>query len=109
MKTLTLDELFIDALRTTLNDPALDPSFIEVVLTLPSELMLAEQCAVIDPQAIHTARQFMRKTLSERLKADFIAAYAANLTPGKYSPDARSAGKRGLKNLVPVLSFRLAR
>jgi len=96
---LTLDDLFINALRTTLNDQTLDPSFIEAVLTLPSELMLAEQCKVIDPQAIHTARQFMRKTLSERLKTDFIAVYAANLTPGKYSPDARSAGKRGLKNL----------
>src|SRR5674476_971410 len=94
-ETLTLDELFINALRTTLNDQTLDPSFIEVVLTLPSELMLAEQCEVIDPQAIHTARQYMRKTLSERLKADFIAVYAANLTPGKYSSDARSAGKRG--------------
>ncbi|WP_338140740.1 aminopeptidase N [Candidatus Nitrotoga sp. HW29] len=98
-EALTLDELFINALRTTLNDTALDPSFREVVLTLPSELMLAEQCEVIDPQAIHTARQFMRKTISERLKADFIAVYAANLTPGKYSPDAKSAGKRGLKNL----------
>ncbi|HUW75840.1 MAG TPA: aminopeptidase N, partial [Gallionella sp.] len=96
---LTLDDLFNDALRTTLNDQSLDPSFREVVLTLPSELMLAEQCAVIDPQAIHTAREFMRKTLSERLKADFIANYEANLTPGKYSSDARSAGKRGLKNL----------
>jgi aminopeptidase N len=98
-ETLTLDELFIDGLRTTLNDQSLDPSFREVVLTLPSELMLAEQVKVIDPQAIHTARQFMRKTISERLKADFIANYEANLTPGKYSPDARSAGKRGLKNL----------
>ena len=98
-EALTLDELFVNALRTTLNDRTLDPSFIEVMLTLPSELMLAEQCAVIDPQAIHAARKFMRRTLSERLKADFIAAYAANLTPGRYSPDARSAGKRGLKNL----------
>ncbi len=96
---LTLDELFINALRTTLNNPALDPSFRVEALILPSELMLAEQCAVIDPQAIHTARQFMRKTLSERLKADFIAVYEANQTPGKYSPDAKSAGKRGLKNL----------
>jgi aminopeptidase N len=98
-ETLTLDELFTDALRTTLNDTTLDPSFREVMLTLPSELMLAEQCKVVDPQAIHTARQFMRKTIAERLKADFIAVYAANQTPGKYSPDAKSAGKRGLKNL----------
>ena len=96
---LTLDELFINTLRTTLNDQTLDPSFREVVLTLPSELMLAEQCDVIDPQAIHTARQFMRNTLSDTLKADFIAAYEANQTPGKYSADAKSASKRGLKNV----------
>ena len=94
-----LDELFINAMRTTLNDQSLDPSFREVVLTLPSELMLAEQVDVIDPQAIHAARKFVRNTLSEKLKADFIAAYQLNQTPGKYSPNAGSAGKRGLKNL----------
>jgi len=94
-----LDELFINAMRTTLNDQTLDPSFREVVLTLPSELMIAEQCEVIDPQAIHAARKFMRNTLAEKLKADFIAAYEANQTSGKYSADAKSAGKRGLKNL----------
>ena len=97
--TLMMDEMFIIAMRDTLNDQTLDPSFREVVLTLPSELMLAEQCEVIDPQAIHTARKFMRKTLSQALKADLIAAYDANQTPGKYSADAKSAGKRGLKNL----------
>ena len=96
---LVLDELFINAMRTTLNDQTLDPSFREVVLTLPSELMIAEQCEVIDPQAIHAARKFMRNTLAEKLKADFIAAYEANQTAGKYSADAKSAGKRGLKNL----------
>ena len=105
-EALTLDALFTDALRSTLNDRTLDPSFIEVMLTLPSEAMLAEQCKVIDPQAIHSARQFMRKTIAERLKADLIAAYEANLTPGQYRPDAKSAGKRGLKNLC--LAYLLA-
>lgn len=94
-----LDELFINAMRATLNDQTLDPAFREVALTLPSELMLAEQCEVIDPQAIHSARKFMRDSLSQALKADFIAAYSANQTSGKYSADAKSAGKRGLKNL----------
>ncbi|MDH4284887.1 MAG: aminopeptidase N [Gallionellaceae bacterium] len=98
-KQAVLDELFINAMRATLNDPSLDPAFRELMLTLPSEMMLAEQCEVIDPQAIHAARKFVRNTLSEKLKADFIAAYEANQTPGKYSADAKSAGKRGLKNL----------
>jgi aminopeptidase N len=98
-KPLELDELFSNAMRATLNDKTLDPAFREVALTLPSELMLAEQCEVIDPQAIHIARKFMRDTLSQALKADFIVAYEVNQTQGKYSADAKSAGKRGLKNL----------
>src|SRR5207245_5433319 len=86
------------ALRTTLNDQALDPAFREQVLSLPSETMVAEQMEVVDPQAIHAARQFMRVTLAQALKADFLSTYEDNLTPKKYSPDPVSAGKRGLKN-----------
>ncbi len=97
---LTLDQLFIDALRVVLNDANVDPAFRELVLTLPSEAMLAEQSAVMDPQAIHTARQFMRQQLADALRADFHAAYQTNQTAGTYSPDALSAGKRGLKNLA---------
>ncbi|CAN5816636.1 aminopeptidase N [soil metagenome] len=99
-EVLELDAMFINALRATLNDTHLDPSFREVVLTLPSEAMIAEQCKVVDPQSIHTARQFMRATLTQHLKADLLSAYEDNLTPGKYSPDAVSAARRALKNVA---------
>lgn len=98
-ETLELDTMFVDALRKTLNDKTLDPAFRELVLTLPSEAMIAEEFSVVDPQAIHEARKFMRASLTQHLKADFLTAYEENLTPGKYSPDAVSAAKRGLKNL----------
>jgi len=98
-KPLTLDALFTDALRATLLDESLDPSFREQVLSLPAESVLAEHCAVIDPHAIHHARRYLRCALAQTLKAEFIATYQAQLTPGKYHPDARSSGKRGLKNL----------
>jgi aminopeptidase N len=55
---------------------------------------------VVDPQAIHTARQFVRRTIGARLRKELLAQYRANQTPGAYSPDAKSAGKRGLKNLA---------
>jgi aminopeptidase N len=55
---------------------------------------------VVDPQAIHAARQFMRRTIGELLAPELLAQYHANLTPGPYSPDALSAGKRALKNLA---------
>lgn len=97
-EALGLDDLFIQALRKTLNDQDLDPAFRELVLTLPSEVMIAEEMAIADPHSIHTARQFVRATLAQHLKADLLQAYQDNLTPGKYSPDAQSAGKRALKN-----------
>ncbi|RJG23938.1 aminopeptidase N [Massilia cavernae] len=95
-----LDDTFIEAMRKILVDESLDAAFRENALLLPSETMVAEQMEVVDPQAIHRARQFMRRVIGERLRADLHAQYDANLTPGDYSPDAISAGKRGLKNIA---------
>ena len=97
-EVLELDAMFIDALRKTLCDESLDPAFRELVMTLPSEAMIAEEMDVADPHSIHQARQFVRASLAQALKAEFLSAYQSNLTPGKYKPDAVSAGKRALKN-----------
>ncbi|WP_374360821.1 aminopeptidase N [Pseudoduganella danionis] len=96
---LKLDSTFIEAQRALLVDESLDPAFRELALILPSETIIAEQMEVVDPQAIHTARQFMRRTIGAALKTELLAQYHANQTPGAYSPDALSAGKRALKNL----------
>ncbi|MBY0242117.1 MAG: aminopeptidase N [Burkholderiaceae bacterium] len=97
---LSLDDTFIAAQRALLTDATLDPAFREQALILPSETIIAENMDVVDPQAIHAARQFMRRTLARELAPALLAQYEANLTPGPYSPDALSAGKRGLKNLA---------
>jgi aminopeptidase N len=89
-----------DAFLATLNAATLDPAFRELALTLPSETVLAEQMDVIDPHAIHVVRQFLRRSLAGALRVDWLVAYQSNRTPGTYSPDAVSAGKRGLKNLA---------
>ncbi|MBB5607987.1 MULTISPECIES: aminopeptidase N [unclassified Janthinobacterium] len=99
-ETLELDETFIEAQRALLADETLDAAFRELALILPSETIIAERLAHVDPQAIHAARQFMRRTLAAALKPELLAQYHANQTPGEYSPDALSAGKRALKNLA---------
>ncbi|MBK4737720.1 aminopeptidase N [Noviherbaspirillum pedocola] len=91
---------FIESLRAILNDTTLDAAFREVALTLPSEGVLAEEMDVIDPQAIHAARQYLRRMLARTLRNDLVAACNLNATTGAYSPDAASAGKRGLKNVA---------
>ncbi|MBP0597690.1 aminopeptidase N [Herbaspirillum sp. LeCh32-8] len=100
LNNIEQDGALADALRATLNDAALDPAFRELVLTLPSETMIAEQMEVIDPHAIHVARQFLRRSLARELRDDLLAVYHANQTPGDYSPDAGSSGRRALKNVA---------
>ncbi|WP_306392937.1 aminopeptidase N [Telluria beijingensis] len=98
--SLNLDETFIEAMRKVLVDDSLDPAFREQALLLPSESMVAEQIDGVDPLAVHIARQFVRADIGARLRSELLAEYEANLTPGPYSPDAASAGKRALKNLA---------
>jgi aminopeptidase N len=97
--TLDLDDVFIDAMRRILTDDTLDPAFREQALLLPSETMIADQMDVVDPFTIHVARQFVRADIGARLRTELLAQYEANQTPGEYSPDAASIGKRALKNL----------
>ncbi len=95
---ISQDELLADALGQLLCDTSLDAAYRDLVLTLPSEVMLAEQVDVIDPDAIHNARCALRNYLSHVLRDDFIAAYNSNHQSGSYSPDAVSAGRRALRN-----------
>lgn len=96
---LSLDADFMTALRSTLRDETLSPALRELMLSLPTESVLAEHSTVIDPHAIHTARQFMRQQIACSLKADFIAVYQVHLTLGSYQHTAISAAQRALKNL----------
>ena len=90
--------LLIAALRATLTDKKLGAAYREVVLTLPSETMIAEQLAIIEPQAIHNARQALRRALATALRSELEACYKANQIKGAYRTDAQSAGKRALAN-----------
>ncbi len=87
---------FIDAMRQLLLDR--DPAFVAEALAPPSEAYLAEQLEVVDPDALHAARNTLRQRLAEPLKEELLAAYRANEVAGPYSPDAATAGKRALRN-----------
>jgi aminopeptidase N len=100
LRSDTLNNDFIETLRTILNDATLDPAFKDLIFTLPAETYLHEQVSVIDPQAIHQSRRKVRTQLAQALATDWLSAYQAHATPGDYRPDALSAGKRSLKNLA---------
>src|SRR5690606_29420761 len=61
---------FIAAARKLLADP--DPAFAAEALTLPAESFLAEQMDVVDPDALHEARNRLRFELASALKEDLL-------------------------------------
>jgi len=97
---LTLDGPFIEAMRAVLKNSQLDAAFKELVLTPPSEIYLAEQLDVVDPQRIHEAREAMKLQLAQALRDDWAEAFETHQVLGGYSPDPVSAGRRSLANLA---------
>lgn len=90
--------ILIDAFTNLLKDDTLSPAFRAVAMSLPSERAIADQMPVIDPEAIHQAREYLRKVLAVRSLTTLQGLVDAMQTPGAYSPDPESAGKRALKN-----------
>ncbi len=76
-----------------------DASYLALLLTLPSEDYLAEFSEVIEVEAIHAARELVRKALASGLEDEFRRCHAVNLDLGEYRYDPVLAGRRQLKNL----------
>ena len=57
---LILPPEVVQAFGQVLQNPQLDPAFIELVLTLPSETYLAEQLSVVDEQMIREQKQLWK-------------------------------------------------
>ncbi|MGF1546236.1 MAG: aminopeptidase N [Thiotrichales bacterium] len=88
------------AFETLLRRPVDDPALLAEALVLPDEGYLAEQLPVIDVDAIHSAREALRRNLARQLLPLWRGAYAAHETPGDYRYQALDAGKRRLKNVA---------
>ncbi|QPQ54275.1 aminopeptidase N [Allosphingosinicella flava] len=94
-----------EAVRRTLSDPNLDPAFIAEAVLMPSEAFIGDQMEMVDPNAIHIAREALRADLGadlERLWRDLYAATTANRF--EYSPAAK--GARRLRTVA--LSYLMA-
>ncbi len=89
----------INAVRNTLANNALDPAFIAEAVLLPSEAFLGDQMLVVDPDAIHDAREALRRDLGEALADQWRGAYAKYAQSGyAYTPEAK--GARRMRNVA---------
>ena len=88
----------VAAWRRGAGDESLDPAYRDQLLELPPEAVIAEHVAVIDPVALRTARNSLRKALASALAPLWPELWHGLRTPGPYSRDAGSSARRALRN-----------
>ena len=95
----TTDDKLIAAMAAILDDAKLEPAFVALALAPPGEGDIAREIGKdIDPDAIFQARQALRAAIGSQLGPALTAAYNRMAITGPYSPDARAAGRRTLRN-----------
>ncbi len=97
-QTLTLPKGLVDAIAKIINDDTLDKALIAEIITLPSETYLGEQMAIIDVDAIHHCRQYLKQTLARELKDSLLTTYQNNTDNGPYRNDTQTIAQRKIKN-----------
>src|SRR5262249_47346833 len=86
-------------LAAILDDASLEPAFMSLALTLPSEADIAREIARdVDPDAIFTARSALRAAAGKHLATRLHERYRNLTGAGPYRPDAAGAGRRALRN-----------
>jgi aminopeptidase N len=92
---------YLDALARLARDETLDPAFRALALRLPAEDDMAQTLhdagVIPDPWEIHAARERLADQVARRLAGDLPGLHEAMRVPGPYTPDARAAGCRALR------------
>jgi aminopeptidase N len=93
------DDGLMTALGAILKDTKLEPAFIALTLSPPSEADIAREIGCdVDPDAVFAARRKLRAATGERHGAALADTYERMKNFGPYRPDAESTGRRTLKN-----------
>ena len=88
----------IEAVAATLRSNSLDPAFKGEAILLPSEALIADRMEVVDPDAIHAAREALRRSLGTALSSDLLAAHRSDGVDG----DDLSPRAKGIRRLRTV-------
>jgi aminopeptidase N len=87
----------IQVFKLALNDATLDASYKELLLTLPTESILAEQLEVVNPDYIRIARNSLKDILANALATEWQHSYQNNTALAlPYEVSAAAAGRRAL-------------
>jgi len=88
-----------EALRHALQDGKLDTAYKAELLRLPAVADVArEQAVKVDHAAIFEAHRAFSRAVADHLVDDLSDVYTRTTTKAAFSPDAKNAGRRALRN-----------
>ncbi|HLO20258.1 MAG TPA: aminopeptidase N [Sphingomicrobium sp.] len=91
-------EPVIRAIAATLKSNSLDPAFKAEAILLPSESLIADRMNIVDPDAIHAARERLRGAIGSALHDELLAAHRSDGASG----DDLSPAAKGIRRLRTV-------
>jgi len=89
---------YIAAIGDVLAKAEEDPAFAALMLMPPTESELASKKTPVNPQGIHAARLALVRAIALAHQGGLARLYEQMRDAGDFAPDARSAGKRALRN-----------
>ncbi|HTU11307.1 MAG TPA: aminopeptidase N [Allosphingosinicella sp.] len=89
----------LEAVRETLTNKALDPAFVAEAVLLPSEAFIGDHLKLVDPEAIHRAREALRADLGTTLEGLWRDAYGAHVA-NRYAYNPAAKGARRLRTIA---------
>lgn len=95
---MELDALYSQAFGRILSDGDLDGSLKALALSLPPERILGQEMEIIDPEALHTARTFMRRELALAHLDEIESLWESVHDSGPHSLDRAAIDGRRLSN-----------
>lgn len=99
-------DALMDAFAGILTDQTLAPEYRAEVLALPGERTIGRHRAMIDPETVRHARNFVQESLGRRYAQELFTVFMSNQSPLGFAADREQAGRRALKNLA--LSYWMA-
>ena len=100
---MVLAEGLVTAFKKLIEDRETDPALIAEALLLPAEVYIADQMSIVDVDAIHRAREFVKSSLAQALRPEMLERYTELDDGQPYDKAAPASARRSLKNVL--LSF----
>ena len=91
-------EPVVRAIGATLKSNSLDAAFKAEAILLPSESLIADRMDIVDPDAIHSAREALRSAIGSALHGELLAAHRSDGAAG----DDLSPRAKGIRRLRTV-------